>query len=111
MEDFDLDKWVVCWTPATGYAAPAIPGAVLVKGLGDRLGSYIDDQYAHTGGCCFFERKGMSYEKQIMMMFIDFHTLVVCDGIDPQAAHRQFLNIKEYRRRIARAIDGAEDLD
>ncbi len=44
-----------------------------------------------------------------MMMFIDFHTLIVRDGIDPQAAHREFLKIDEYRRRISPDIDGAAD--
>ena len=41
------------------------------------------------------------------MMFIDFHTLVVGDGMDPQAVHRQFLKIDEYRRRISPDIKGA----
>jgi hypothetical protein len=41
-------------------------------------------------------------------MFIDFHTLVVGDGIDPLAAHAEFLKIDEYRRRISPDIDGAD---
>jgi hypothetical protein len=42
------------------------------------------------------------------MMFIAFHTMVVRDGIDPQAAHDEFLKISEYRRRIAPDIEGAD---
>ena len=36
-------------------------------------------------------------------------TLVVRDGIDPQAAHREFLKIDEYRRRVSPDIDGVAD--
>jgi hypothetical protein len=32
----------------------------------------------------------------------------VRDGIDPMAAHREFLKIGEYRRRISAEIEGAE---
>jgi hypothetical protein len=42
-------------------------------------------------------------------MFIDFHTLVVRDGIDPQAAHREFLKIDEYRKRIAPDTPGTAE--
>jgi hypothetical protein len=43
-----------------------------------------------------------------MMLFIDFHTLTVRDGIDPKAAHEAFLAIDEYRQRISHDILGAE---
>ena len=34
-------------------------------------------------------------------MFVLFNALVVRDGIDPQVAHKAFLQIAEYRQRIA----------
>jgi hypothetical protein len=46
----------------------------------------------------------MTMVEKVMMLFIDFHTITVRDGIDPQAA----LKIDEYRRRIAPGITGAE---
>lgn len=42
------------------------------------------------------------------MVFIDFHTAVVGYGIDPVAAHTEFLKIDEYRRKISPDIEGAE---
>ena len=42
-------------------------------------------------------------------LFILFNSLVVRDGIDPQNAHKEFLKIDEYRQRIARDTEGAED--
>ena len=37
----------------------------------------------------------MTAEGKALMMMIDFHKLVVRDGIDPQAAHQQFLKIRQ----------------
>ena len=45
---------------------------------------------------------------RIARLFIDFQTVVVRDGIDPQVAHRAFLAIDEYRFRIAPDTEGAE---
>jgi hypothetical protein len=41
------------------------------------------------------------------MLFIQFHTAVIRDGIDPQRAHKAFLAIDEYRQRISPDIQGA----
>jgi hypothetical protein len=43
----------------------------------------------------------------LAMVFIEFHAMVVRDGIDPQEAHRAFLAIDEYRTHIAPDMDGA----
>ncbi len=45
------------------------------------------------------------------LMMTCFHTLVVRDGISPQAAHKAFLVIDEYRSLISRDIEGADDGD
>ena len=47
-------------------------------------------------------------EARVARLFIDFQTLVVRDGLDPQAVHRAFLAIDEYRFRIAPDTEGAE---
>jgi len=77
---------------------------VLVAGLGDN--AYWSERYAFVTGCCEVDRHDMPLHGKAMMMFIDFHTLVVRDGIEPQAAHREFLKIEEYRKRISPDIGG-----
>lgn len=46
--------------------------------------------------------------EQAKILFIDFHTIVVRDGVSPQDAHREFLKIDEYREFISPDIDGAD---
>jgi hypothetical protein len=43
-----------------------------------------------------------------LSVFILFNTLVVRDGIDPEAAHRAFLDIDEYRQYVSRGKVGDE---
>jgi hypothetical protein len=105
----DIDNWIVCWTPASGPCSGIRdpPGAILV----DRLGSdahWDHRRFAFTSGACYAERRHMTHEAKVMLMFIDFHTCVVRDGIDPRLAHREFLKVGEYRRRISSDIDGAD---
>jgi hypothetical protein len=38
--------------------------------------------------------------EQAAMLFLDFNTLVVGYGLDPQIVHREFLKIDEYRQMI-----------
>lgn len=45
------------------------------------------------------------------MLFVDFHTIVVRDGIDPSVAHEAFLAIDEYTMTISPDIPGARDAD
>jgi hypothetical protein len=47
-------------------------------------------------------------DRQLLAMFILFNTLVVRDGVDPQAAHRAFLKIDDYRRAISPDASGAD---
>lgn len=47
-------------------------------------------------------------EKRLLLLFIHFNTLVVRDRISPLSAHRAFLKIDEYRRRISPDQEGAE---
>ena len=49
----------------------------------------------------------MSGHKSIAKLFIDFHTVVVRDKIDPQAAHQAFLVVDEYRSMISPDIESA----
>jgi hypothetical protein len=66
------------------------------------------DRYSLSGGACYTNIRQMSPDQQVAQIFIDFHTLVVRDGVDVQAVHRAFLKIDEFRRSIAPDIEGAE---
>ena len=66
------------------------------------------DRYSLSGGACYTNIRQMSSDQQVAQIFIDFHTLVVRDGVDVQAVHRAFLKIDEFRRSIAPDILGAD---
>ena len=101
MPDLTMDNWMVAWIPGE-------PEAVKVGPWPDRTGwSRRLGQSAFTAGCCEMARHDWPEDRKVLMLFLDFHTLVVRDGINPQAAHREFLKIDEYRRRISSDIDGA----
>jgi hypothetical protein len=61
-----------------------------------------------SGGACCFDRQEKTYWEQVALMMVDFHTMVVRDGLDPQVVHREFLKIDEYRQFIAPDCEGAE---
>ena len=42
-------------------------------------------------------------------LFVSFHTMVVRDKVDVQAAHQAYLEIEEYRQTISPDCDGASD--
>ena len=52
--------------------------------------------------------QGEKGETAVVVMFSNFHKLVVRDGFEPQIVHRAFLKIDEYRRVIASDCEGAE---
>ena len=104
MNSHMIDNWMVAWTPDEPEAVEVGPWPDRT-GWSCRPGRRLD----FTTGCCELARHDWPEDRKVMMMFIDFHTLIVRDGIDPQAAHREFLKIDEYRRRIAPDIDGVAD--
>jgi hypothetical protein len=50
----------------------------------------------------------MSPDQLAAQIFIDFHMIVLRDGVDVQAAHRAFLKIDEFRGSIAPDIPGED---
>lgn len=96
---YSIDEWMVAWEPASGE--------VKIGSCPDLTG--WSNRYPMSSGCCNAGRRHqMSPRGKVMMLLIDFHKLVVRDGVDPQNAHREFLKIDEYRRRIAPDITGAD---
>jgi len=105
---FTIDNWMVGWNPlGCGLTARDKSGAVMVGPWPDYGGRW-SREYAFTTGCCELDRHNVPIDQKVAQLFIDFHSMVVRDGIDPQVAHREFLKIDEYRRRISPDIKGAQ---
>lgn len=95
---------VIAWTPSWMDDHPT---RGMVK-VGPKPIRGWADPYRFTGGAIDFDRSQLRGMESIAMLFIDFHTLVVRDGIDPQTAHEAFLAVDEYRERISPEIAGAD---
>lgn len=91
---------LIAWTPGESHKVKV--GPLLRDGTPDWTVGYD-----FTGGAAYTARRKMVGDAADRMLFIEFHTLVVRDGIDPQAAHREFLKIDEYAEAIAPDIPGA----
>jgi hypothetical protein len=101
---------LIAWTPA--YAADLHPATVGQVKVGPLLGEGDADwtkPYAMTGGASEVALRSWRGDKSRARLFIEFHTLVVRDGIDPQVAHAAFLAIDEYAEAISPDIPGARD--
>lgn len=97
---------VIAWTPARwAELRPETAGQVAVLPLSDPGAA---KGYMMRAGASSSALHALSEEARIARLFIDFQTLVVRDGLDPQAVHRAFLAIDEYRFRIAPDTEGAE---
>jgi hypothetical protein len=69
------------------------------------LQTYHGTKHTHKVGALFVKVRAYKAILAIANVFIDFNTLVVRDGIDPQLAHKQFLLIDEYRERVSPEIE------
>src|SRR5712691_9598332 len=96
---FTIDNWMAAWNPINRHIVTAEPGKIVVGPWPDTIG--WSDKLRFTTGACYMERHNCDKWLKIAMMFIDFNTMVLRDGIAPQDAHREFLKIDEYRRHIA----------
>jgi hypothetical protein len=99
MTDFGIDEWMVAWAPNKTIEVGPWP---------DKAMGWLN-KYSRTSGCCWLDRHSMDLAGKLMMMFIDFHTCIVRDGINQQLAHNEFLKIGEYRRRISPDTSGASE--
>lgn len=88
---YDIDGWMVAWDPnRDGTKADRV-----------KVGPHPDEtgwstEYRMSAGCAFTKWHSLSEGQKITQMLIDFHDLVVADGIDPQVAHREFAKIKGF---------------
>lgn len=98
---------IIAWTPVRwADLKPETAGQVVVLQAPDSAGE--GKRYMMRAGASSSALASLSEEARVARLFIDFQTLVVRDGIDPQVAHRAFLAIDEYRFRIAPDTEGAE---
>ena len=98
---------IIAWTPVRwAELKPETAGLVVVLPAPDAAGEA--KRYMMRAGASSSALATLTEEARVARLFIDFQTLVVRDGIDPQVAHRAFLAIDEYRFRIAPDTDGAE---
>ena len=66
-------------------------------------------RYQFTGGAAYTEvRECKDNTRLALLLFLEFHEMVVRDHVSIDAAHREFLKIDQYRRHIATDIKGAE---
>jgi hypothetical protein len=99
---------MIAWTPKHwADVKPDTAGKVVVVRFPNEAG--LSDRYAMTGGACYAEQHRAPEWQRIAMLFIEFNTIVVRDGIDPQEAHHAFLAIDEYRLKIAPDQQGATE--
>ena len=101
-----LIEAIIAWTPARwAELKPDTAGQVAVFALPDVEGQA--KHYMMRAGGSSSGLRTLSEDARVARLFIDFQTLVVRGGIDPQTAHRAFLAIDEYRYRIAPDTEGA----
>ena len=98
---------IIAWTPLRwAELKPETAGQVVVLPAPDTAGEA--KRYMMRAGASSSALAALSEEARIARLFIDFQTLVVRDGIDPQAAHRAFVTIDENRLRNAPPTQGGE---
>ncbi len=80
---------IIAWTPLRwAELKPETAGQVVVLPAPDTAGEA--KRYMMRAGASSSALAALSEEARIARLFIDFQTLVVRDGIDPQAATGRF---------------------
>ena len=95
---------LIAWTPGTDL----IRVGPLLENIHNHDWTEYPISYDCTGGAAYIGLRNCEDKLQRdMMLFIEFHSIVVRDQIPVEAAHREFLKIDEYRERIAPDIQGS----
>ncbi len=96
---FDLDSWMVGWNsrfyPGSEHR-DAPPGSVEVGPWPDER--RWSDRYSSTSGCCNVAYwPTLTHEQKLQEIVNGFFYLVLGEGLDPAAVHREFWKIGAYR--------------
>lgn len=97
---------VIAYTPADWTGSYEDTVGKIEVGLYSGL-AQLTDRYAFVVGAAFPSIWELQGCHAIAQVFVDFHTAVVRDCIDPQLAHKAFLVIDEYAEAIAPDVEGA----
>jgi hypothetical protein len=100
---------LIAWTPANWPVAGKTQGQV-------KVGPQISDphhdwttSFSFTCGAADTARRTWRGDRSVAQVFIEFNTIVVRDGIDPQAAHKAFPVIDECAEFISPDMEGARE--
>jgi hypothetical protein len=99
---------LIAWTPSQFKDSPT-RGRVQIGTLLRASDPDWTGPFVYTGGAAEVGRRDLIGDRSALKTFIDFATMVVRDGIDPQVAHVAFLSIDEYAQHIAPDIYGARE--
>lgn len=99
---------LIAWTPASWQGWPTAGMVKVGPLISGKDAADWSDPYGMTGGAAYVAVRKMEGYQSKAKLFIDFHTVVVRDGVDAQEAHKAFLVVDEYRSAISPDIDGAD---
>lgn len=97
---------MIFWTPTSWADHPNV-GQISVWERGSPQASAAWPSHAMKVGAAFTHWQEARGDLATALVFIEFQTAVVRDGIDPQKAHDAFLQIDEYREACAPDVRGA----
>ncbi len=101
---------MIAWQPKGGQSSNrTAPDLSVEVGLCWPADTSWAKPYQSTCGACMSGPKHWTAARCAFQAMLDFNTLVVRDGLDPEAVHSEFLKIDEYRFHISRDAKGAED--
>jgi len=89
----DSTTMVLCWIPETNKVS-LLP-----------LGGFIPSDY-YTDLACHEDIQGMSFAERQQRVFSAAMKLIIRDRCDPDAVHRAFLDLDEYRDGCANDMPG-----
>jgi hypothetical protein len=95
---------LVAWNPGTDQVAV---GRLLMR-EDDYDWTRHPISYRFTAGAAYTAVRTYSSSNLALQMMLDFHTIVVRDGVPVEAAHKAFLKVDEYRALISPDTPGAD---
>lgn len=64
-----------------------------------------DSEFLSSCGGCYIDTQKLNGERLKLRILLDFHHIVVGDGLDPAVVHQAFLAFKYYRGMMAPDIE------
>jgi len=99
---FTVDNYMVAWSRKDGkikvgpWPDPNWPDTGWVE-------KEFPHEVVYTAGAC---DKRLPKDR-VLLLFLNLHVAIIRDKIDPFAAHKEFLQIKEYREHLSTDTPGA----